>query len=344
MRFSQCIGSILTLTILSLFWAYVACADTYILMSKRSVVSGFKPEVNLLLNAEIVDLIDVQIACFNIGNDNDIVVYRVDDRTCTEYGSIFTSNFTSDPLAPHFLTQVGQPASYYDLYSGKYTQLYYIDGLYPAQPLSPSSPPRPPPCILADAILVNPEFTAKVSVDTDRVIFFDDTLSSCYARINCKNQARACSYEWDFGGVGSVVGGNGTNIIVYQYDQGGDYLTTLTMTELISGVMTSADLMLTAEIVETPPPVLDIASIVSGTTVTLSIIDPDLSDAAVESVIVFWGDRYRDEYIGVLPVEIGHAYSRTGTYYHIRVNIINVDGDEFNYTFMADEDLTVSIP
>ena len=80
-------------------------------MSKRSVVSGFKPEVNLLLNAEIVDLIDVQIACFNIGNDNDIVVYRVDDRTCTEYESIFTSNFTSDPLAPHFLTQVGQPAS-----------------------------------------------------------------------------------------------------------------------------------------------------------------------------------------------------------------------------------------
>lgn len=162
--------------------------------------------------------------------------------------------------------------------------------------------------------------------------------------VNCVKEDRVCTDEWDFGGVGGIVGGNGYDIIVYRYDEAGDYTASLTMTEQDSGTVATKSLMLTAEIVETPLPALNFVSSVASATVTLSITDPNSTDTDVESVIVFWGDRYRSEYIGPLPTNIEHTYTRTGSDYHIRVKAILTDGGEFNYNFMADGDLTVSIP
>lgn len=169
------------------------------------------------------------------------------------------------------------------------------------------------------------------STDMDRVMFF-----SCYNNINGTLENRDCEGDWNFGGLGQVVGGNGNNIIVYQYDSAGDYTATLTTADSV----TSLDI--TAAIVETPLPIIDFDTSIATATVSLAITDLDPSDTAIESVIVYWGDRYRVEYN--LPAAINHTYTRTGTDYHIRVKAVNTIGEEFNYTFRYDEDLSVSIP
>ena len=171
------------------------------------------------------------------------------------------------------------------------------------------------------------------SAEINRVMFF-----ACYNNDNGILENRDCGGEWDFGGTGQIVGGNGNNIIVYQYDSAGDYTANLTMGESV------INMEITAAIVETPLPVLNFVSDVDNATVTLSITDPDYTDTDVESVTVFWGDRYRSEYIGTLPTTIEHTYTRTGTDYYIRVKTVNTGGEMFNYTITSNKDLIVSIP
>lgn len=182
--------------------------------------------------------------------------------------------------------------------------------------------------------------------DTNNVVFFDYSSSSCHEKQDCVNQEVNCEYEFDFGdnGLGSIVGGNGTNIIVYEYVEAGDYTTSLTMTELDSNTVAVANVSVTAKIVETPLPALDVVSDIDNANVTLSITDPDLTDSDVDSVTVFWADRYRSEYTWPLTTNIEHTYTRTGTDYHIRVKMVNTAGEEFNYTFINNEALIVSIP
>ena len=169
------------------------------------------------------------------------------------------------------------------------------------------------------------------STDTDKVVFF-----TCHNNENGTLLNKTCGGEWEYGGLGQIVGGNGNNIIVYRYDTAGDYTAHLTTAEAVSSIG------VTAHIVETPLPLIDFATTVDTATVSLSVTDLDPNDSEVENVIVFWGDRYRDEYS--LPATINHTYTRTGTSYHIRVKAVNIQGEEFNYTFISDEDLTVSIP
>ena len=167
------------------------------------------------------------------------------------------------------------------------------------------------------------------STDTNHIMFF-----GCYNNDNGILANRDCQGEWNFGGAGQVVGGNGDNIIVYQYDTAGDYTANLTMADSISS------LDITAETVETPLPAIDFVSVVAASTVTLTITDLDPSDASL-SYTIYWGDRTRS--IG--GSLFNHTYSRTGTDYHIRVKGVNSDtGEAFNYTFTYDEDLNVSIP
>jgi hypothetical protein len=199
------------------------------------------------------------------------------------------------------------------------------------------------PCSLGDYFVVHPHFRALASSDTDRVVFFDASQSLCYKMVSCQKEIRVCAGVWDFGGEGDIVGGNGYDILVFRYDTADEYLASLTMTEQNSGTAATDNLSVTAEIVETPLPDLNIGSSINNTTVTLAIIDPELSDAAVESIIVFWGDRYRTEHAWPPSVPIEHTYTRTGTDYNIRVKTLNAGGEEFNYTSMYDEDLMISI-
>ena len=167
------------------------------------------------------------------------------------------------------------------------------------------------------------------SADTNRVVFF-----GCYNNTNGVLENRDCGGDWDFGGTGQIVGGNGNNIIVYQYDTAGDYTANLTMADSVRS------LDITAETVETPLPAIDFVSVVDNATVNLTVTDLDPNDASL-NYTVYWGDRTRS--IG--GVSFVHTYSRTGTDYHIRVKGVSSDaGEEFNYTFTYDEDLNVSIP
>ena len=200
------------------------------------------------------------------------------------------------------------------------------------------------PCSATDFLVLRPSFTATSSLDTDRVVFFNSSQAVYLEVVSCVPEEKDCRDEWDFGGVGDIVGGNGDDIIVYRYDASGDYIISLTMTEGNSGTSVSANAEVTAKIVETPLPAIDFATTVYNATVSLTITDLDLTDSDVASVIVFWGDRYRTQDTVSLPATINHTYTRTGSEYHIRVKAILTDGESFNYTFIADEGLTVSIP
>ncbi|MCK5617189.1 hypothetical protein KAR91_85790 [Candidatus Pacearchaeota archaeon] len=174
------------------------------------------------------------------------------------------------------------------------------------------------------------------SSDTDKTVFF-----SCYQKNNGVFEDWDCGSNWIFGGPGQVVGGNGSNVTVFQYDDVNSYEATLSWVDPVSGTTLSYTGMVSPQIVETPLPAADFACTVDGrSTVSLSITSP----VDFVGLTVFWGDRIRSEYSGTLPVTIDHTYTRTGRDYHIRVKTVNSIGDEFNYTFMADEDLTISIP
>lgn len=95
---------------------------------------------------------------------------------------------------------------------------------------------------------------------------------------------------------------------------------------------------------KTPLPAIDFATAVDGAIVSLSVMDLDPTDSDIESVIVYWGDRYRSEYNGILPVNFEHTYTRTGHNYHIRVRTVTTSGEKFNYIFRNDDNLLVSIP
>lgn len=207
-----------------------------------------------------------------------------------------------------------------------------------SDPLNPNDPYQ-----LINYYVVNPQLSALPS-SADRVVFFDTSPSVCYEMVNCVKEDRICSDTWDFGGDGGIVGGNGDDIVAYQYNTSGDYTVSLTMTEQDSDTTATNNFTVTAEIVQTPLPSIDFATTVNTAAVSLSITDLDPNDSDVASVIVFWGDRYRTEETVSLPATIDHTYTRTGSEYHIRVKAIFADGGVFNYTFMADENLTVSIP
>ena len=216
------------------------------------------------------------------------------------------------------------------------------NGMVDGEESDPSDPEDP--CSYLDYYVISPHLTALPSSDTNKVVFFDSSQSLCYQMIGCSKEGRVCTEGWDFGGAGDIVGGNGYDVVVFRYNDAGNYSATLTTTELESSSTDTMNIAVTAEIVQTPLPALDFVSGVAGTTVSLTVEDIDPNDAAIASVIVFWGDRYRDEYSYPLQTPIAHPYTRTGTDYHIRVKMVNSEGEEFNYTFIFDEDLTVSIP
>jgi hypothetical protein len=153
-------------------------------------------------------------------------------------------------------------------------------------------------------------------------------------------EERVCSHEWDFGGSGSVVGGNGADVAVFQYDAEGIYTASLTMRESVTGKTGSASVTATAENVVPPPAVTDFSAAVHGTTVTLSAILP----ANVVRLYVYWGDRLRTVYSNPATDVMTHVYARGGRSYNIRVTVMDTAHNSVDYTFSEDTDLTVVLP
>ncbi|MBU0968818.1 MAG: PKD domain-containing protein [Proteobacteria bacterium] len=198
---------------------------------------------------------------------------------------------------------------------------------------------------------VVPSPSALSSLDTNLVVSFDASRSTCYdlaydAMGIAYPVELSCEYSWEFGdgGTGLAVGGNGDDHVVYQYDSPGSYTATLTMTEPISGVTASKTVTATAALVEPQGLSADFATAVNGNTVTLTA--PTL-DASVVRAYIYWGDRKRT--VSTKPqvdlaAGIIYTYGRGGRDYNIRVQTIDTAHNMTDYTFSEDGDLTVTIP
>ncbi|MBU0966099.1 MAG: hypothetical protein KKA54_06930 [Proteobacteria bacterium] len=198
---------------------------------------------------------------------------------------------------------------------------------------------------------VLPALSSLTSLEDDLVVTFDGSRSSCYdlaydALGIAYPVDLLCEYSWDFGdnGAGMELGGNGEDIVVYEYSASGTYTATLTMSEPNSGVTVSKTVTATAALVEPQGAAADFASAVNDKTVTITA--PTL-DASVVRAYIYWGDRKRTVSINPqvdLTTGISYTYARGGRDYNIRVQTIDAAHNMSDYTFTEDGDLTVTIP
>jgi hypothetical protein len=179
------------------------------------------------------------------------------------------------------------------------------------------------------------------SNDTSRVVFFDASRYTCDEIVIGADTGQPCDYQWDFGGAGTVVGGNGNDIIVVQYEFTGIYDIILTMTENSSGIL-SKNLYgkATAINILYPDKTADFTTVVSGSTLTINKTLP----ADIVTVEIFWGDRVRSTFSNPQNDLMEHTYSRIGISYNIRIKTIDDEDNVLNYTFSDDNDLEVYIP
>ena len=216
-----------------------------------------------------------------------------------------------------------------DLDSDGLNNLYeFQNGSNPMDPLEP--------CSYIDYLVINPSFSASSSINNDRVVVFDSSQSACFEMVSCVRQERDCSDEWNFGGSGSIVGGNGDGIIVYLYDAAGDYTASLTMTESSSGTSATKSLSVTAAIVEPPIPDVDFTTnVIEGGIVILKSQD---IPANIVTAKINWADRGSTT-IDLDPTPqtafsdgIYHTYG-IGSTYRIGVRLTDNDGNNFTYTY-----------
>ena len=194
-------------------------------------------------------------------------------------------------------------------------------------------------CNEQDRLVIIPDMAIRHSKNTDRVLFFDTRQSFCYEIVNCVKRERDCSYKWDFGGPGDVVGGNGKDVVVYRYDTVGEYEASVSMTETVSGKEATDYILVVAESVQPVLPFLDFSTTVEESTAILSV--GVLED--IVQLLVFWGDRSRSEYSSPFNESIEHTYTRSGKY-RLRVQVVDNEGNIFNYTIRNNANLIVEIP
>jgi predicted nucleic acid-binding Zn ribbon protein len=194
-------------------------------------------------------------------------------------------------------------------------------------------------CAEPDRLVIIPDMAIRHSKDTDRVLFFDTRESFCYEIVSCVKRERECSYKWDFGGPGDVVGGNGKDVVVYRYDNVGEYEASVSMTETESGKEATDYIQVVAEAVQPVLPPLEFITTVDEST---AIISADVSED-IAQLVVFWGDRARSEYSFPFNELIEHTYTRSGKY-RLRVQVVDSEGNIFNYTSRNNSNLLVEIP
>jgi hypothetical protein len=204
---------------------------------------------------------------------------------------------------------------------------------------------------------VVPYSSALSSVDTDLVVRFEATRSSCWEEAFDHNGIMypvplTCDYTWDFGGLGSILGGNAADVIVFSYDNPGTYTATVTVTEPISGLSANDTVIANAVEVEPPPPTADFWTVVNDKTVT---IYGDLSAFAtpentIDRIYFYWGDRQHskvtqsiEDIQTALTNGIEYDYSFGYRDYKIRVVTIDSKRNYIYYTNNEDPDLLVHI-
>ncbi|MBI5558120.1 MAG: hypothetical protein HY885_10820 [Deltaproteobacteria bacterium] len=193
--------------------------------------------------------------------------------------------------------------------------------------------------VINSNVVVIAQISGLHAQDADRTLDFAADRSSCYELVNNQPEERLCGYTWDFGGAGSIVGGNGEDRITYQYDATGAYAAAVTVTEPLTGISDRKSTIVNAEIVEPPPASADFAAVITGKTVTLTASLP----ADIARIYVYWGDRARTTYT-TSNSEMKHTYTLGGRSYDIRVVTMDSHHNEVNYTSAEDPDLTVAIP
>jgi len=234
-------------------------------------------------------------------------------------------------------------------------QVETVDSVKPAEPeeIAPTDLVEPEPpvemvvdtdaekdaCTEADRLVIIPDMAIRHSKDTDRVLFFDTRQSFCYEIVNCVKRERECSYKWEYGGPGDIVGGNGKDVVVYRYDNVGEYEASVSMTETESGKEATDYILVVAEAVQPVLPPLDFVTTVEESTAIISADVPE----DITQLVVFWGDRARSEYSFPFNESVEHTYNRSGKY-RLRVQAVDNEGNIFNYTSRNNSNLIVEIP
>ncbi|MFH1217274.1 MAG: hypothetical protein V1706_12300 [Pseudomonadota bacterium] len=192
-------------------------------------------------------------------------------------------------------------------------------------------------------IIIIPYLSGLSSRNSDRVVSLNASRSACYENVNGVKEVRTCDYEWGFGGAGSIIGGNGNDIIEYKYNSTGPHNVSLTMTESHTGKKTTDSITVEAIGVEPPAPTGDFTTTTNGTTAILRglNLNPDLIRAYIS-----WGDRKTTTVtdMATLGVGIAHTYSRGGRSYDIIVNVYDVNHAKTVYTLNEDGDLHLTFP
>lgn len=179
--------------------------------------------------------------------------------------------------------------------------------------------------------------------DSDFVVYFDASGSACFDT----GIAEACDLTLDFGGTGTIVGGTGTDVWVYQYDAGGTFDATLTVAFASDPTIIDTQTITVSSLQLAPTKqAIDFTTVVNSDTVTLTATIPE----NIVSATVYWGDRGVTE--SANPQEdfqngIAYSYARVGRNYNIRVQtVVDLDSNDntVDYTFVDDGDLTVIIP
>ncbi|MEW6290927.1 MAG: CxxxxCH/CxxCH domain-containing protein [Thermodesulfobacteriota bacterium] len=189
-------------------------------------------------------------------------------------------------------------------------------------------------------LVVTPHVSALPSLTADRTVTFDATRSACYENVGGVPVERVCSYTWDLGGAGGMVGGNGTDTVVYQYGAEGNYTASLTMRESVTGKSNTASVAVTAANVAPPPAAADFVTTVTGRTVKLTATLP----ANVVRLYVYWGDGKKTVYASPSTDVMTHTYSAGGRTYSMSATSYDAAYNKVNYTVVQDQDLAVFIP
>ncbi|MFH2048310.1 MAG: VCBS repeat-containing protein [bacterium] len=192
--------------------------------------------------------------------------------------------------------------------------------------------------------------SATPSADANYVVTFDASGSSCFEL----GAEKICDdlFMEDFGGPGSLIGGNNENTWVYQYDDPGTsdpvtYTATLTVSfNDLNGVLIddSQSISVSPTVVAPAKIEIDFFTSVFDFTVTLAATLPE----NVEGLKIYWSDQQVENYNGSLSnLYVEHEYydHETIDIYNIRVEIFYEDKVfPVSYFYTDDEDLSVLVP